>query len=624
VAVKVTQSEGTTIYYTLDGTTPTTESAVYTAPIQVIENGPLKAMAVNPKLFDSEVATYTVDWFKVATPVLSLSGNTLTMNCATPDAVIYYEYDEEPTEKSPVYSAPITLVDNRLVFAVAVKANFHDSEVAMTSPEMFVCTQPTFAYNGRYLQIETGEGMTIHYTTDGSKPTEDSEVCDGQVEISEPCTVRAIAMRRDFRDSPENSYTVTYVYTGEDASQTEPGHLADMFQWIGGTDNVENLPVSGKINAADLEFIRGLKSLRHLDLTDAVCEGNTLPDEAFANMPLLTFQSPKQLNSVGEHLFRGCDQLAAIVWNANLSVPESVTEDVKGNANFLLYVNSRIHVPSSYTGNVISGGQATSITLSDAGSGNFCCPQRFFTQRISYTHNYSQTTESGVTCGWETLALPFDVQSITHERRGAMAPFSAQEDYSLYKPFWLYELQETGFSDATSIKAYTPYIISMPNNPNYADDFILAGKVTFSAADTYIEVDTAMVTMKGSVRFAPAMQRQEKSSTVLAINLEDCTVDGTFYRSGSAFLPNLRTVNPFEAYALVGASVPKIPLVDMEWGNVTDMRNAQMSELEAIGRKGGVYDLLGRKLSNDSSNLNKSSKKAKRVYIINGKKTVVE
>ncbi len=624
VTVKVTQTEGTTIYYTLDGTTPTTESTVYTTPVQVVENGTLKAMATNPKLFTSEVATYDVDWFKVTTPVLTLNGNTLTMSCTTPDAVIYYEYDEAPTEKSAVYSGPITLVDNRMVYAMAVKNNFHDSEVATVAPDLFVCTQPTFAYNGRYLEVQTGENMDVHYTLDGSKPTEDSEVYDGQIEIKELCTVRAIAMRRDFRDSPENSYTVTYVYTGEDASQTEAGHLADMFQWVGGADNVENLPVSGKINDADLAFIRSLKSLRHLDLTDAVYEGSKLPDEAFANMPLLTFQSPKQLSAVGNHLFSGCDQLAAIVWNANLAIPETVTEDVKGNANFLLYVNSRIHVPSSYTGNIISGGQATSITLTDAGSGNFCCPQRFFTNRISYTHTYSQTTESGVTCGWETLALPFDVQSITHERRGAMAPFSAQEDYSLYKPFWLYELQETGFSDATEVKAYTPYIISMPNNPNYADDFILAGKVTFSAADTYIEVDTAMVTMKGSVRFAPAMQRQEKSSTVLAINLEDCTVDGTFYRSGSAFLPNLRTVNPFEAYALVGASVPKIPLVDMEWGYVTDMRNAQMSELEAIGRKGGVYDLLGRKLSNDSSNLKNDGGKMKRVYIINGKKVVVE
>ena len=616
--------DGTNIYYTTDGTEPSAESKKYEGAFEVTENTILKAVALNDKLYPSDVATYDVDWFKVTTPVLTLNGNTLTMSCTTPDAVIYYEYDEAPTTKSAVYSGPITLVDNRMVYAMAVKNNFHDSEVATVAPDLFVCTQPTFAYNGRYLEVQTGENMDVHYTLDGSKPTEDSEVYDGQIEIKELCTVRAIAMRRDFRDSPEASYTVSYVYTGEDASQTEAGHLADMFQWVGGADNVENLPISGKINDADLAFIRSLKSLRHLDLTDAVYEGSKLPDEAFANMPLLTFQSPKQLNSVGDHLFRGCDQLAAIVWNANIAIPETVTEDVKGNANFLLYVNSRIHVPSSYTGNIISGGQATSITLSDAGSGNFCCPQRFFTNRISYTHTYSQTTESGVTCGWETLALPFDVQSITHERRGAMAPFSAQEDYSLYKPFWLYELQETGFSDATEVKAYTPYIISMPNNPNYADDFILAGKVTFSAADTYIEVDTAMVTMKGSVRFAPAMQRQEKSSTVLAINLEDCTVDGTFYRSGSAFLPNLRTVNPFEAYALVGASVPKIPLVDMEWGYVTDMRNAQMSELEAIGRKGGVYDLLGRKLSNDSSNLKNDGGKMKRVYIINGKKTVVE
>lgn len=619
-----TETEGTTIYYTVDGSDPTAESAVYSEPVQMVENCTLKAVALNEKLFTSEISSFNIDWFKVETPVLAISGNTLTMSCATPGAVIYYEYDDVPTLKSAVYNGPITLVDNRSVFAIAVKMNFNDSEMAGANPDIFVCTEPTFAYNGRYLQIETGEGMTIHYTTDGSKPTEDSEVYTGQIEIEDVCTVRAIATRKDFRDSPESSYTVTYVYTGEGASQSEAGHLEEMFQWIGTTENVENLPISGKVNADDLEFIRGIKSLRHLDMTEATYEGTALPDEAFAGMDLISFQSPKQLNSVGEHLFRGCNKLAAIVWNANIAIPESVTDDVKSNANFLLYVNSRIHVPSSYTGNVISGGQATSITLSDAGSGNFCCPQRFYTQRISYTHTYSQKTESGVTCGWETLALPFDVQSITHERRGSLAPFSAQEDYSLYKPFWLYELEETGFSDATEIKAYTPYIISMPNNPKYADDFILAGKVTFSAADTYIEADTAMVTMKGSVRFAPAMQRQEKSSSVLAINLEDCEVDGVFYRSGSAFLPNLRTVNPFEAYALVGTSILKMPLADMNWGYVTDIRNAQMSELEAIGRKGGVYDLLGRKLSNDSSHLKSNGKKHKRVYIINGKKTVVE
>jgi len=409
-------------------------------------------------------------------------------------------------------------------------------------------------------------------------------------------------------------------------SLDEAGHLEEVFAWTGGAQNIQSLPVQGNINAKDLQFIQGLQNLKHLDLTNATFEGDALPDEAFAGLPLLSFASPKQLKSVGEHLFKGCTQLGAIVWNANMAVPESVIDDVKGNPNFLLYVNSRIHVPSNYSGNVISGGQATNITLSDApGAGNFCCPQSFYTQRISYTHSYTQPTESGVTCGWETLALPFDVQTITHERRGALAPFGAGQDITVLKPFWLYELKETGFAEAGEINAYTPYIISMPNNPDYADDYILAGKVTFSAADTYVEADTAYTTVKGSVQFAPAMQRQEQSASVLAINREDYTdEDGVFYRSGSAFLPNMRAVSPFEAYALVGASAPKLLLGDLLWGNLTDMRNAQMTELVKLGRKAGVYDLSGRKLANDSESLGKNSKKMKRVYIVNGKKTVVE
>ena len=626
VTITSSSGEGTTIYYTTDGSEPSTASKLYEQAFEVTENQTVKAIAMNPKLFTSEVTTFTVDWFKVATPVLTLLGSTLTMSCATEDATIYYSYGmEAPTTSSEVYNGAISLVDNRPVQAIAVRRNYHNSEVANVEPTYFVCESVTFSYNGRYLEMSTAEGSAIHYTLDGSRPTEDSETYTGQLDISKLCTVKAVATRRDFRNSQETEYKVSYVYNGEEASVEQPGHLEEVFQWVGSTANIETLPVSGTINNTDLKFIRSLGNLRHLDLSKATFEGDVLPDEAFAGMPLLSFSSPSQLKSAGEHLFKGCDNLAAIVWNANIAVPGSVIDDIKANPNFLLYVNSRIHVPSNYTGNVISGGQATSITLSDASSGNFCCPQRFYTQRISYTHTYSQTTESGVTCGWETLALPFDVQTITHERRGALAPFAAQEDYSVYKPFWLYELRETGFSEATGVKAYTPYIISMPNNPNYADDYILAGKVTFSAADTYIESDTALVTMKGSVRFAPTMQRQEKSANVLAINLEDFYDEGgIFYRSGSAFLPNMRQVRPFEAYALVSSSAPKLLLDELLWGEITDMRNAQMSEFEKLGRHGGVYDLSGRKLSNDSQFLKHNGKKMKRVYIVNGKKTVVE
>lgn len=627
VTIVATPAEGTTIYYTLDGSEPTAESTVYTAAIATTENATLKALAVNDKLFASEVASYDVNWFKVETPVLSLDGNQLTMVCSTADATIYYAYGEQPTTESAVYSGPITLVDNRQVQAVAMKKNFNNSEVATVEPSLFVCDAVTFSYDGRYLTMTTGEGQTAYYTTDGTKPSESSAAYSGKVEIADLCTVRAIAKRQDFRDAQETSYTVTYLYDGENASLSEAGHLEDVFQWIGSTSNVETLPVSGKLNQKDLNFIRTITSLRHLDLTDASIEGNALPDKAFANLPLLSVAMPSQLSSAGDHLFEGCTELAAIVWNSNLNVPQTVIDDIK-NPNMLLYVNSRVYVPTNYNGNLISGGEATSITLTDAASGsNFYCPQRFYAQHISYTHRYGQPTESGVSRGWETLSLPFDVQTITHEKRGAMAPFGKGEDIQKFKPFWLYELTETGFVRTGDIKAYTPYIVSMPNQANYADDYILAGNVTYTAANTYVEADASNVTTKGSVRFTPSLQHQAQSASILTINLEDYTdQEGMFYLSGSAFLPNMRAARPFEAYALVQGGVPAPMLVrSFVWdANDTAIREVEMKQLEKLGDVRGVYDLQGRHLGNDSSVLEKKRGQHQRVVIVNGKKTLVK
>ena len=625
VSITSAPEDGTTIYYTTDGSTPTTGSEIFTAPIEVIQNGTIKALAVNPKLFQSEIGEYEVNWFKVETPVISQNGSVVSITCSTPNTTIYYSFEGDPFVDGTPYSGPVTLVDNRTLQVVAMRANFNNSEIATLTPDLFVCDPVTFSYNGRYLQMETTEGMTILFTTDGSKPTGESEAYTAPVDINALCTVRAIATRKDFRDSQETSYTVDYLYNGEEVSLNEAGKLEEVFQWMGGTENLETLPVKGKINNDDLTFIRNVKALRYLDLSEATYEGDKIPDEAFANLPLLSISIPKQVTSVGEHLFKGCENLAAIVWNADITVPQSVIDDIK-NPNMLLYVNSRIYAPTNFQGNLISGGEATSITLTDIeNGGNFCCPQRFYTQRISYTHNYSQTTKSGSTQGWETLALPFDVQTITHENRGAMAPFGKEEDMAAYKPFWLYELQETGFTRSAEIKAYTPYIVSMPNDPDYADDYILAGKVTFAATGTYVEADTTKVTMKGSVRFTPSMQHQEKGESVLAINKEAYTDDnGTFHESGSMFVRNSRDVRPFEAYALVNsAGVKAMSIGDYLWGGATDIRDAEMKQLKEIGKNKGIYDMSGKLLSPDS-NYFKEKLQHRNIFIINGQKTLVK
>ena len=207
-----------------------------------------------------------------------------------------------------------------------------------------------------------------------------------------------------------------------------------------------------------------------------------------------------------------------------------------------------------------------------------------------------------------------------------MAPFAKGEDITRYKPFWLYELQETGFVRASEIKAYTPYVVSMPNNPDYADDYILAGNVTYSATNVYVEQDESNIAIKGSVKFAPSMQHRESSTDVLAINLEDYTdADGTFYPSGSAFLPAMRAVRPFEAFALINNAAMAKPMTigEMLWNEATDIRNVEMKGLSEIGKKRGVYDMLGRHISKDSTIFRKKSQH-REVFIVNGKKMVVK
>ena len=630
VSISSTPSDGTTIYYTSDGSTPTRESQVFDKEkiyIEMTENCTLKALAVNAKLFDSAIGEFTVDWFKVDAPKFSYDEEgRMVITCDTADVTIYYDFDKEATRSSYVYSEPIVLTDNRTVYAFGTRTNFHDSEMAKETPGAFVCDDVTYEYNGRYLTMTTNDGATIYYTIDGSDPTTSSPAYSAPVEITALCTVKAVAQKKDYTDSNITSFVVTYLFNGEDVDMSEAGHLEEVFEWAGGTEGLTSLPVKGEVNDDDIRFIRGIATLEHLDLSNATVVGKRLPGEAFAGMNIISFESPAEVNEIGEHLFKGCKKLAAIVWNASSAIPQEVLDDVE-NPNLLLFVNSRNQAPGTYTGNLISGGEATSIILRDTETGGaFYCPKRFYAQNISYTHEYKQPTVVGNTQGWETIALPFDVQTITHETRGDMAPFAKGADKAKYKPFWLCTLTETGFTRASEIKAYTPYIISMPNHASYADDYILAGKVTFSSTGVYVDADHALTATKGSIDFIPSFRRMAPSNSIMNINLTDYT-DGEGYAhvNGSAFIPGLREVRPFEAYALnhaLQSSALRIgDLMDMD---ATDIHNAEMKELESYGEHEGIFDISGRKISNSEMELRRERILEPGLYIINGRKVVVK
>mgnify|MGYP002856272169 CR=1 FL=1 len=209
--------------------------------------------------------------------------------------------------------------------------------------------------------------------------------------------------------------------------------------------------------------------------------GESIFPDNINNIYSITF--PSTIATVQDNAFNKFAALS-MVWNSSNPLPASAFSgnDYK-NRNFLLYVKQSGIAPSGFV-NVIVNGTADDIALIDGE--DFYCPQEFTARKISYTHNYQMQTGINESAGWESIALPFDVNNIEHETRGSLTPFALWQGESGNKPFWLYSLGSNGFTRATSIKANTPYIISMPNNSKYSANYNIAGRVTFSATDAKV------------------------------------------------------------------------------------------------------------------------------------------
>ena len=305
------------------------------------------------------------------------------------------------------------------------------------------------------------------------------------------------------------------------------------------------------------------------------------------------------------------EKVAAVIWNSSAGLASSDLQGIT-NPNLLVYVNNSSQVPQGVQ-NVVINGLAREIVLTDVTEGNndWYAPQAFVAERISYTRNFTQSTTKGTSRGWESIALPFDVQTIQHESKGVIAPFN---NSASNKHFWLRRLTDNGLQAATNIEANTPYIISMPNSEEYTSDYNLNGRVTFSAQNIDVPATTTKVLAlaDSSIVMVPAMQRQSRSSSVWALNVGE--VRGQYFE-GSVFERDYRTVRPFEAYTVHrqenGQPAPRyVPIQEI----------AGVTGIETIDREpltvNQWYDMQGRKLEGKPAR--------KGVYISNGKKVVVK
>jgi N-acetylneuraminic acid mutarotase len=219
------------IYYTTDGTTPTTSSTLYTGAIPVTSTKTIQAIATAPGYRNSGVASgsYTFPG-SVAAPTFSLPSGTygsvqsVVLSDATPGTKIFYTTDETmPLQSSPVYRGPITVSSSETINAVAgilgyfvldgIAADYGPYVASANASASYTVNLPQVATpnfsvpSATYTSAQTvtisdaTAGATIYYTTNGIAPSTLSTVYKGPITVSTSESIEAIAVANGLANS---------------------------------------------------------------------------------------------------------------------------------------------------------------------------------------------------------------------------------------------------------------------------------------------------------------------------------------------------------------------------------------------------------------------------------------
>lgn len=261
-----TDTKGAVIYYTVDGTEPKVngdgsvkKGSLYDATTGILmpEEGAdfftIKAIAVKGGMKNSAVTQATFCYpNKVQAPYASPasgvvdSGTSIMLTNATEGATIYYEIaygnskPKTPTDASAVFDSgqPFVITKKTTIKAIAVKDGVKSKAETFTYDTSELSNAPTASIasgsvvsRSTMLTITSGSGSAIYYTTNGSDPTETSNmnVVAGQTllldgEFGSVITVKAVAKAADKAFSEVSSFTYQISsYQGGVTSSMESG-----------------------------------------------------------------------------------------------------------------------------------------------------------------------------------------------------------------------------------------------------------------------------------------------------------------------------------------------------------------------------------------------------------------
>lgn len=204
---------GMTIHYTTDGSTPTTSSPVYSAPLAVSSSTTIQAIATGAGYKASSVAV-GIYKFAAAVPRFSpMSGTyttaqTVTITDTTPGVSIYYTTNGTiPTTASTLYTGPISVTTTTTIQAIAAGNGYGNSGVSAGVYKIATATPTASLASGTYVGpisvtlSDTTPGAAIYYTTNGSTPTTASTLYTGPITVSTSTTLMAIAVAPGYSQS---------------------------------------------------------------------------------------------------------------------------------------------------------------------------------------------------------------------------------------------------------------------------------------------------------------------------------------------------------------------------------------------------------------------------------------
>lgn len=174
-------TEGSYLFYTLDGSEPDFESTLYTEPIYIPNSATLKVRGFKNGLSPSPVATgiYTLNFEQSSdTPQIYPPGGIyaavqeVELYCSTPGAVIRYTTDgSEPTSESRLYNHPVTISGVTTLKARSFKDGMMPSGIAtamyaviLDPIEMVSVPAGTF-YMGNTLDFGDDDEHPVHLVT---------------------------------------------------------------------------------------------------------------------------------------------------------------------------------------------------------------------------------------------------------------------------------------------------------------------------------------------------------------------------------------------------------------------------------------------------------------------------